>query len=68
MKENCGGVRVGPTVSLPGWAVCGGDILTVMAPALAFPGCPKPVSVYLETDSLTSMTTKGNKRNEDLMS
>lgn len=50
--------RVGPTASLPGWTVCGGDILIVVTLALAFPGYPKPVSVCLETDSRTGLTTK----------
>lgn len=57
IKEDCGGLRVGPGVSLPGWAVCGGDILTVMAPALVFSGCSKPINIYLETDKFTGITT-----------
>lgn len=57
MKEDYGGVKSWPKGEPHGWAICGGDILTVVAPALAFPWCSKPISVYLETGSLIGITT-----------
>lgn len=50
--------RVGPLVSLPGRAACGGDTLTVVAPALALSGCPELVRARLETGSLPCTTTE----------
>jgi hypothetical protein len=40
------------------FALCGSDILTVVAAALASSGCPKPFTVYLGTGSLTDTMAK----------